>query len=152
MSEEQIKEEKLSGSEEEEEINEESGSEVEEESMDLMTAVQKVLKSALRNDSLAKGLNESIRALDSGRARLCVLASDVDDPKYVNVITTLCSENNIQLIKAPSRESLGEWVGLCKIDEEGVAQKIIKTSCVVVKEYGDQNQALNIVLKSFNKN
>lgn len=33
---------------------------------------------------------------------------------------------------------LGEWAGLCKIDRTGQARKIVKCSCVVVKEIGKQ--------------
>jgi len=30
-------------------------------------------------------------------------------------------------------KTLGEWVGLCKIDKEGKPRKVVKCSCVVVK-------------------
>jgi ribosomal protein L7Ae-like RNA K-turn-binding protein len=30
-------------------------------------------------------------------------------------------------------KKLGEWVGLCKIDKEGKARKVVGCSCVVVK-------------------
>ena len=32
-----------------------------------------------------------------------------------------------------SKEELGEWVGLCKIDKDGKPRKVVKCSCVVVK-------------------
>ncbi len=36
-----------------------------------------------------------------------------------------------------SKEDLGEWVGLCKIDKDGKPRKIVKCSMVVVKVRGE---------------
>ena len=36
-------------------------------------------------------------------------------------------------VQVESKEELGEWVGLCKIDKEGKPRKIVKCSTVVVK-------------------
>ena len=40
-----------------------------------------------------------------------------------------------------SDKTLGEWVGLCKIDSEGKAGKVVGCSCVVVKDFGKDNSA-----------
>ena len=42
---------------------------------------------------------------------------------------------------------LGEWAGLCKIDAEGNARKVVKCSCVVVKDYGSEGEALDVLLE-----
>ncbi|PHT74630.1 40S ribosomal protein S12 [Capsicum annuum] len=39
-------------------------------------------------------------------------------------------------IKVPIAKTLGEWAGLCKIDSEGKARKVVKCGCVVGKDYG----------------
>lgn len=40
-----------------------------------------------------------------------------------------------------SKEELGEWVGLCKIDKDGKPRKVVKCSCVVVKvRFGEEKQ------------
>ena len=41
-------------------------------------------------------------------------------------------EHGIPLIKVDSNMKLGEWAGLCKIDQEGKARKVVKCSAAVV--------------------
>merc|ERR1711972_763837 len=38
-------------------------------------------------------------------------------------------------------QKLGEWAGLCKIDKEGEARKIVRCSCVVIRDWGKPSQA-----------
>ncbi|KAH7332168.1 hypothetical protein KP509_20G073100 [Ceratopteris richardii] len=42
-------------------------------------------------------------------------------------------------------KKLGEGFGLRKIDSEGKARKIVGCSCVVVKDYGEEIEGLNVV-------
>ena len=43
-------------------------------------------------------------------------------------------EHGIPLIKVDSNMKLGEWAGLCKIDQEGKARKVVKCSAAVVSD------------------
>ena len=108
------------------------------EKMDPMTALQKVLKAALMHDGLARGLHEAAKALDKRQAQLCVLAKDCDEKSYEKLVEALCTHHSIHLIRVESKLQLGEWAGLCKIDKEGTARKIVGCSCVVVK-YGEES-------------
>ena len=38
------------------------------------------------------------------------------------------------MIKVDSNMKLGEWAGLCKIDQEGKARKVVKCSAAVVSD------------------
>jgi ribosomal protein L7Ae-like RNA K-turn-binding protein len=51
----------------------------------------------------------------------------------VKLVEALCAEHQINLIKVDDSKKLGEWAGLCKIDKEGKARKVVGCSCVVVK-------------------
>ena len=58
-----------------------------------------MLKQALIADGLARGLRESAKALDKRQALLCVLSENCDEPMYKKLVTALCMEHGIPLIK-----------------------------------------------------
>ncbi|KAI4351343.1 hypothetical protein L6164_005718 [Bauhinia variegata] len=45
----------------------------------------------------------------------------------------LCADHNVKLITVAKAKTLGEWAGLCKIDSEGKARKVIGCYCAFVK-------------------
>eukprot|EP00039_Didymoeca_costata_P017850 m.331143 g.331143 ORF g.331143 m.331143 type:complete len:146 (+) comp16655_c0_seq1:103-540(+) len=117
--------------------------------MSVMDALKEVIKNSLIHDGLARGLHEAAKALDKRQAHLCVLAKNCDEPNYGKLVEALCAHHEINLIKVDDKVTLGEWAGLCKIDKEGKARKIVGCSCVVVKDYGTEGQALDILLNYF---
>merc|ERR1711971_587383 len=92
--------------------------------MGINEAIQEVLKQALIADGPARGLHESAKALDKRQALLCILAENCDEPMY---------------------KKLGEWAGLCKIDQEGKARKVVKCSCAVIKDWGKESPAHDVL-------
>merc|ERR1712122_344878 len=96
--------------------------------MDISTALQEVLKTALIHDGLSRGLRECAKALDKRTALLCILANNCNEPMY---------------------KKLGEWAGLCKIDKEGKARKVVGCSCVVVRDWGKETQAHDVINEYF---
>ncbi|KAL4675717.1 hypothetical protein H8959_009862 [Pygathrix nigripes] len=84
--------------------------------MDVNTALQEVLKTALIHEGLARGIRKAAKALDKGQAHLCVLASNCNEPMYVKLVEALCAEHQINLIKVHDNKKLEEWEGLCKTD------------------------------------
>ncbi|MBZ3869434.1 40S ribosomal protein S12 [Sciurus carolinensis] len=101
--------------------------------MDVNTALQEVLKTALIHDGLAHGIRKAAKDLDKRQAHLCVLASNSNEPMSVKLVEVLCAEYQINLIKVEDNKKLGKWVGLCKIDREGKPCKVVGCSCIVVK-------------------
>ena len=118
--------------------------------MDINSALQEVLKQSLIADGLARGIKESQRALDKREALLCILAENCDEPQYKKLISALCMEHGIPLIKVDSNMKLGEWAGLCKIDREGKARKVVKCSSCVIRDWGKEGPA-NDVLQEYLK-
>ena len=110
---------------------------------------QQVLKNALVHDGLARGLRECAKALDKRQAHLCVLVETCTEAEYIKLIEALCAEHKINLIKVADAKVLGTWAGLCKIDREGNARKIVGCSCVVVKDYGAESEGLHVLLDYF---
>ena len=117
--------------------------------MSVNDALQEVLKTALCHDGLARGLHEACKALDKRQAHLCVLAQNCDEGTYVKLVEALCAEHQINLIKVDDGKKLGEWAGLCKIDKEGKARKVVGCSCVVVKDYGKETHAHDVLMEYF---
>jgi len=113
--------------------------------MKIKDALKEVLRNALINDGLARGLREAVKALDKRQALLCVLAKNCNEQAYVRLVEALCQEHQIKLLKVENKEDLGEWVGLCKIDKDGKPRKVVKCSCVVIKEVGVDTEAWTVV-------
>merc|ERR1712241_11649 len=113
--------------------------------MDINQALQEVLKNALIHDGLCRGIKEATKALDKREAHLCILSNSVDEPLYPKLIEALCVEHGINLLKVDDAKKLGEWAGLCKLDKEGKARKVNACGVVVVKDYGIESQALDVV-------
>ena len=114
--------------------------------MDPDVALQEVLKTALHSDALARGLKEAAKALDRREAHLCVLASSVNEKAYVKLVTVLAKERGIPLMKVADSKVLGEWAGLCQYNADGQAVKVVGCGCVVVKKWGGESEARQVLL------
>ncbi|GMP34483.1 hypothetical protein CsSME_00007328 [Camellia sinensis var. sinensis] len=81
------------------------------EPMDIMTALQLVLRKSLAHGGVARGLHEGAKIIEKHAAQLCVLAEDCNQPDYVKLVKALCADHNVSLITVPSAKTLGEWAG-----------------------------------------
>ncbi|XP_038708385.1 40S ribosomal protein S12-like [Tripterygium wilfordii] len=122
------------------------------EPMDLMTALQLVLRKSLAHGGLARGLHEGAKVIEKHAAQLCILAESCDQPDYVKLVKALCADHNVNLLTVENSKTLGEWAGLCKIDSEGKARKVVSCACVVVKDFGEETPALNVVQEHLKSN
>ncbi|BFG24799.1 hypothetical protein CerSpe_110730 [Prunus speciosa] len=115
------------------------------EPMDVTTALQLVLRKSLAHGGLVRGLHEAAKVIEKHAAQLCVLAEDCDQQDYVKLVKALCADHNVNMLTVPSAKTLGEWAGLCKIDSEGKARKVVGCSCVVVRDFGEDHEGLHVV-------
>jgi len=118
---------------------------------DTMSALRDVLKRSRKHDGLAIGLHKACKALDKRAALLCVLAEDCNEESYTRLVESLCLTHSIDLIKVPERKKLGEWAGLARRDKTGALKKVIGASVVVIKNYGEQSKALDMLQEHFKK-
>ena len=107
--------------------------------MDVNTALQEVLKTALIHDGLARGIREAAKALDKRQAHLCVLASNCDEPMYVKLVEALCAEHQINLIKVddnkkPAPENLILRLKYDVLLPAAVQSAVPASSCVPTPE------------------
>lgn len=61
---------------------------------------------------LRKGVNETTKSIESGKALLVVVAEDVDPEELVMHIPLMCEEKGIALAFMPTKADLGKSVGL----------------------------------------
>jgi small subunit ribosomal protein S12e len=121
-----------------------------EEEMDIYSAIREVMKRARNKDGLFKGINECARAIDRQKAKVCFLAKNCENPDYKVLIKALCSEHEVPLVEVDDRAQLGEWAGLCKIDTNGTARNVAKTSSVVVTEVEVDTNAYKVLSNFIN--
>jgi small subunit ribosomal protein S12e len=121
---------------------------VEEGPMEIGDALPLVLRDAIHVDGIVRGLREVCKAL-SQRCLFAVIANDCDDKRITQLVEALCAETKTPVLSVDNKKKLGEWAGLCKLDEDGQARKVVKCSCVVVTKAKQGSRALNTLEEHF---
>lgn len=117
------------------------------------SAIKEVLKNARGRGSVVRGLHEVAKALESGIAKLVFLSESCNEPAYKKLIQALAKEKGVPLVLVADKKELGEWAGLCKIDKDGNARKVVGASSVVITNFGDEQSAsLAFLRKSLGEN
>ena len=111
------------------------------------SAIKEVLNNARARGSLVRGLHEVAKTLESGNAKLVFLSEGCNEPAYKKLIQALSKEKNVPLVLVADKKELGEWAGLCKMDKDGNARKVVGASSVVITNFGDDNSASLAFLK-----
>jgi len=119
--------------------------------MDIPSALRHVLRESLFADGLARGIDESARALDRKKAKMCILAKDCEEATYKKLVEALCKEHECPLVRVDDKKTLGEMAGLCKIDKDGNARKVVQCSCVVIQDFGKDTSAKDYLMSELRK-
>ena len=101
-------------------------------SKEIQDAAYEALQIASKTGTVRKGTNETTKAIERAQAKLVVIAEDVDPPEVVAHLPLLCEERKIPYTFVPSKEKLGNAVGIdvpaasACIIKEGDATGLIK--------------------------
>ena len=79
---------------------------------ELVDAAYEALTIASKSGSVRKGTNETTKAIERGIGKLVVIAEDVQPPEVVAHIPIICEERNTPYIFVPSKQQLGESLGI----------------------------------------
>lgn len=113
--------------------------------MDINISLQEVLKRSLIADGFVHSIHQDCKALGKRPAVLCILAESFDEPNYKKLVTALCNEHQICLIRVDSHKKLSELSGLYMIDKEGKPRSVCGCSVVVIKDFGEETPALDVI-------
>jgi len=103
-----------------------------ETSKELADAAYEALQIATKTGTVRKGTNETTKAIERTQAKLVIIAEDVEPPEVVAHLPLLCEERKIPYTFVPSKEKLGNAVGIdvpaasACIVKEGEATGLIK--------------------------
>ncbi|VDN15234.1 unnamed protein product [Dibothriocephalus latus] len=117
--------------------------------LDLNSAVREVLKNATAANGLTCGLHECTKAIVQHKAICCFLAESCNEAAYSSLIEALCREQEIPLISFPDGKTLGEMAGLCKLDRQGLPRKVVASSCIVVKDIGEESRGWKYLVDKY---
>ena len=98
------------------------------------------LVDSLKNGKIKRGINETTKAVERGKAKLVVIAEDIDPEEVVMHLPVLCEEKNVPYVYVPSKHELGRMSG---ID--------VAASAVAILEAGESNEVLEEIIAEINK-
>ena len=103
---------------------------------ELSDKVLQALEIAKNSGKIRKGINETTKVVERGKAQLVIIAEDVEPEEIVMHIPALCEEKKIPYIYVPSKQELGRAVG---ID--------VASAAVSIVEPGEAREAVRNIVK-----
>lgn len=103
---------------------------------DLVDKVLQALEVAKNTGKIKKGTNEVTKAIERGKAKLVVIAKDVEPKEIVMHLPVICEEKKSEYVYIPSKEELGRATGI----NVGTA-----SACIV--EPGEAKDILEDIIK-----
>ena len=99
-----------------------------------------VIEIARNSGKLKKGVNETTKAVEREKAKLVVVANDINPPEIVMHLPALCEEKKIPFVVAGTKIELGSSAGL-----------EVSTSAVTVLDAGEGKKLLLDLKKEIEK-
>jgi ribosomal protein L7Ae-like RNA K-turn-binding protein len=118
--------------------------------LDRITAIQAVLGISLNHGGVVKGVAETLKALESAKAKVVFVAEDCDNEQIVNTIRALAEQSGVPVVVVPTWIELKDFCKLgmlsstiIKIAEEKGKEAKIKPRCssAAIVEWGEDSEA-----------
>lgn len=118
--------------------------------LDRQTAIQTVLGIALHHGGVLKGVAETCKALEAGKAKVVFIAEDCDNDQAKTLVSTLAQQTNVPVLEVPSWEELKDFckLGLLSSTIKEVAESKgkpakIKPRCsfATIIDWGEDSEA-----------
>lgn len=103
-------------------------------------AAYEALKIASESGKIRKGTNETTKSIERGRAKLVVVAEDVEPPEIVAHLPLLCEERKAPYVYVPDKRRIGSAVDLsvaaaaATIEDPGDAETLVNEIISKLKE------------------
>ena len=95
-------------------------------------AAYEALKVASESGKIRKGTNETTKSIERGRAKLVLIAENVEPPEIVAHLPLLCDERKSPYVYVPDKHMIGEALGItvssaaATIEEAGDAENLVQ--------------------------
>ena len=103
-------------------------------------AAYEALKIASESGKIRKGTNEATKSIERGRAKLVLIAENVEPPEIVAHLPLLCDERKAPYVYVPDKRKIGDALGImvssaaAAIEEEGDAENLVKEIVTKLQE------------------
>jgi large subunit ribosomal protein L7Ae len=111
--------------------------------VEMVAATQSAREEALKKEGkrleekmIRRGVNEVTKAVDRGKAKLVVIAMDVDPEEIVMHLPPLCEEKGVPYTYVPSKVELGKAAGLQ-----------VQAASVAIVDAGEHSKLLEEIVK-----
>jgi small subunit ribosomal protein S12e len=109
------------------------------QTVDFETALKRIVQTANADSLLAKGIHEVSKSLETKdekvKAKYVLLAKNCTEANYVKIVKGLAAQNKIPVHEIEEGETLGEWLGISKVDKNGNVTKKRKCSSVAIRDF-----------------
>ena len=103
-------------------------------------AAYEALKTATETGKIRKGTNEATKSIERGKAKLVLIAEDVQPPEIVAHLPLLCEERKATFVYVPTKAGIGQALGIsvgssaASIEEAGEAENLVSEIISKVNE------------------
>lgn len=107
---------------------------------DIQEKILQLVETARVTGKIKRGTNETTKAVERGKAKLVVIAENVNPEEIVMHLPSLCEEKNVPYVYVKTKEELGRAAGLD-----------VSAASVAIIEPGEGKSLLNEIVSWFSK-